>query len=127
MKSYRRIVPTNPIGNAMNSETEAQMISARICDLAAELLATLLRVEPELENACVNDWANTLGEYWWHADTVDAVNSQSRAWLKVEAGLWRLADDLIALGNQHRGRVLKRLTDEERQRVLHVLGYACED
>jgi len=103
------------------------MISARICDLAAELLVTLLRVEPELENACVNDWANTLGEYWWHADTVDSVNGQSRAWLKVEAGLWRLADDLIALGNQHRGRVLKRLTDEERQRVLHVLGYACKD
>ena len=111
----------------MNSETESQMISARICELAGELLVTLLRVEPELENACVKDRSSTLGEYWWDADTVDAVNSQSCAWHKVEAGLWRLANDLVALGNQHRGRVLKRLTAEERERVRPVLGYACED
>ena len=111
----------------MNFETESQMISARICDVAAELLVTLLRVEAELENACVNDWKSLRDEFWWHADTADTVNSQSGAWFKVEAGIWRLANDLVALGHQHRGRVLKRLTAEERQRVLHVLGYACED
>lgn len=111
----------------MNPKTESQMISARVCDLASELLATLVRVEPELENVCATDWSNTLREYWWDADTEDSVKSQSVAWLAVEAGLWRLADDLVALGNQHRGRVLKRLTNKERERVRHVLGYACED
>jgi hypothetical protein len=110
----------------MNPETEAQMNSARICDLAAELLVTLLRVEPELENACAEDWGHTLAKYRWHADTADTVNAQSTAWFNVEAGIWRLADDLIALGSQHRGRVLKRLTDEERQHICRVLGYVCE-
>jgi len=95
--------------------------------VAAELLATLSKLEPLLGAGCSADRKNTMHEEWFYDDTSATLKDQRMAWRRVEADIWRLANNLIALGNVHRGRVLADIPPAERRRICDVLGYVQED
>lgn len=93
---------------------------------ASELLSILARVEPKLEALCAVDRNNTQHEHWFHDDTPATLKAQRKAWRRVEADIWRLSWNLIALGHAHRCRILDGIPPEDAEFIRHVLGFRTE-
>jgi len=91
-------------------------------ELAAELLTVLSRIEPQLDAAVRADWQHTSTEHWYHDDTTQILRTQGKAWLKVEADVWRLIKSTIALGHAHGVRVLDDVPHDVQEHVCETLG-----
>jgi hypothetical protein len=109
-----------------NSDSPRDPLSWSVFLPASQLLATLASVEPKLEALCAVDRDNLKHEHWFYDDTPEALKSQRQAWRRVEAGIWRLSRDLIALGHAHRCRVLDGISPEDADFVRDILGLTKE-